>query len=97
VGHMALLHGCTVGNRVLVGMGSIALDGSRLGDDMILAAGSLVSPRTILAPRSLAMGRPAKVVRELSNQDLGWSHEAARYYVQYARTFMSSDVRQIDP
>jgi carbonic anhydrase/acetyltransferase-like protein (isoleucine patch superfamily) len=96
VGHMALLHGCTVGNRVLVGMGSIVLDGAVIGDDAVLAAGSLVPPGARVPPRSLAMGRPAKVVRQLGETDLAWIREAGMLYVQYARTFASSAVRLLD-
>jgi|SRR5215472_3777977 len=96
VGHMVLLHGCTIESRVLVGMGSVVLDGAVVGTDSIVGAGSLVVPRAIVEPRVLAMGRPAKKVRTLGEQDLAWSREAGRLYVQYARTFMSSCVRQID-
>ena len=96
VGHMVLLHGCTVESRVLVGMGSVVLDGAIVGEDSIVGAGSLVVPRTIIEPRSLAMGRPARKIRALADADLAWSAEASRLYVQYARTFMSSSVRQID-
>jgi gamma-carbonic anhydrase len=96
VGHMVLLHGCTVGSRVLVGMGSVLLDGSVVEDDAIVAAGSLVSPGTRIPARSLAMGRPARVVRALKDSDLEWVREAGRLYVEYAQTFASADVRRID-
>jgi carbonic anhydrase/acetyltransferase-like protein (isoleucine patch superfamily) len=96
IGHMALLHGCTVGDRVLVGMGSVLLDGSVIEDEAIVAAGSLVSPGTRIPARSLAMGRPAKVVRQVTDSDLAWVQMAGRLYVEYARTFASSDVRRID-
>lgn len=96
VGHMVLLHGCTVENRVLVGMGSVVLDSAVVGEDSVVGAGSLVVPRTILEPRVLAMGRPAKKIRALAESDLAWTREAGRLYVQYARSFMSSAVRQID-
>lgn len=96
IGHMALLHGCTVGNGVLVGMGSILLDGSVIGDEAIVGAGSLVSPGTRVPPRSLVMGRPARVVRLVTDEDLAWVREAARLYVEYARTFASAEVRLID-
>ncbi len=89
VGHMALLHGCTVGNRVLVGMGSIVLDQAILEDDVVLAAGSLVAPGMRIPARSLAMGRPAKVVRALADSDLAWVREAGGLYVEYAKTFRS--------
>lgn len=95
VGHLALLHGCTVGNRTLIGMGSIVLDGAVVGDDCVIAAGSLVVPGAKIPARSMAMGRPAKVVRVLTDADLAWVREAGELYVQYARTFRT-DVRRID-
>jgi carbonic anhydrase/acetyltransferase-like protein (isoleucine patch superfamily) len=96
IGHMALLHGCTIGNRVLVGMGSILLDGSVIEEECIVAAGSLVSPGTRIPAGSMAMGRPARVVRQLKDRDLEWVREAGRLYVQYSRTFLSAEVRRID-
>jgi carbonic anhydrase/acetyltransferase-like protein (isoleucine patch superfamily) len=95
VGHMALLHGCVVGCRTLIGMGSIVLDGAEVGDECILAAGSLVAPGAKIPARSLAMGRPAKVVRALTDADLAWVREAGSLYVGYARTFRSSAVTPI--
>lgn len=95
IGHMVLLHGCTVGNRTLVGMGSIVLDNAIVGDDCILGAGSLVPPRAIIPPRTLAIGRPAKVIRELTDQDLAMVKIAGNLYVQYARNFRSSALQQI--
>lgn len=95
VGHMALLHGCTIGHRVLVGMGSIVLDDATVGDDAIIGAGSLVPPRMKIPPRVLVMGRPAKIIRELKDEDLVWTRAAGQLYVQYARTFMSDSVRKI--
>ena len=87
IGHMALIHGCTVGNRCLIGMGSILLDGAVIEDDCLVAAGSLVPPRTRIPARSLVMGRPAKVIRVLSPADLEHIREAGALYVGYARDF----------
>lgn len=95
VGHMALLHGCTVGHRALVGMGSIVLDDAILGDDCILGAGSLVPPRAVIPPRTLAIGRPAKVIRQLTDEDLAMVKMAGQVYVEYARTFRSDALKQI--
>ena len=96
IGHMALLHGCTVGSRCLIGMGSIVLDGAVIEDDCVVAAGSLVAPGARIPARSLVMGRPAKVVRALAPQDLAWVREAGVLYVQYAQTFRSSQVRLVE-
>jgi carbonic anhydrase/acetyltransferase-like protein (isoleucine patch superfamily) len=97
VGHMVLLHGCTVGNRCLIGMGSVLLDGAEIGDDCLVAAGSLVTPRTKIPPRSLVVGRPAKRVREVNDADLKMISEGSRLYREYSRTFRSSAVKLIAP
>ena len=96
VGHMVLLHGCTVGDGVLVGMGSILLDGSVVVDGCIIAAGSFLSPGTRIPKRSLAMGRPARVVRAVTETDLAWIREAGRLYVGYAKTFATPSFERID-
>ena len=87
VGHMALLHGCTVEDAVLVGMGSILLDGCVIGAESIVAAGSLVPPGMVVPPRSMLMGRPAKIVRKVEEADLAWTREAAKLYLGYANDF----------
>ena len=87
VGHSAIIHGCTVGNRCLVGMGSIVLDNAVIEDEVFVAAGSLVAPGARIASRSMAIGRPAKRVRALEDNDLLEIAGAAALYVQYARDF----------
>jgi gamma-carbonic anhydrase len=89
VGHAAIVHGCTVGNTCLIGMGSIVLDGANVGDESFVAAGSLVTPGTVIPPRSFVMGRPAKVVRPVSEADLAWIRASAAAYVGHARDFMT--------
>jgi carbonic anhydrase/acetyltransferase-like protein (isoleucine patch superfamily) len=87
IGHLALVHGCTVGSRCLIGMGSILLDDAVVEDDCLIAAGTLVPPRMRVPARSLVMGRPAKVVRTLELQDLEHIREAGALYVGYARDY----------
>ena len=87
VGHSAIIHGCTVGNLCLIGMGSIVLDGANVGVESFVAAGSLVTPNTIIPPRSFVMGRPAKVVRPVRDEDLAWIRASAAAYVVHARDF----------
>ena len=89
VGHSAIIHGCTVGNRCLISMGSIVLDGAVVEDDVLVGAGSLVSPGAKIASRSLAIGRPAKRFRVLEAPDLVEIAGASAFYVQYARDFKS--------
>lgn len=87
VGHLALLHGCTIGNHCLVGMGSIVLDNAVIEDECFIAAGSLVSPGARIPSRSLAIGRPARVIRKLEERDLDDIRAAAVAYVEYASSF----------
>ena len=85
LGHRVTLHGCTVGDRVLVGMGAIVLDGAEIGSDVVIAAGSLVSPRTKIPSGTLVMGQPGKVVRDLKEHELAWIPKSAEKYVLAAR------------
>jgi carbonic anhydrase/acetyltransferase-like protein (isoleucine patch superfamily) len=87
IGHLALVHGCTIGSRCLIGMGSIVLDGAVIEDECLVAAGTLVPPRMRVPSRSLVMGRPAKVVRTLETADLEHIREAGALYVGYAREY----------
>ena len=70
VGHMAMLHGCTIDDNVLVGMGSIIMDGAHIQSDSLVAAGALVTQNKKFPPRSLIMGSPAKAVRELTDEEV---------------------------
>ena len=70
VGHLALIHGTTIGSRVLVGMGAIVLDHSRIEDECIIAAGTVVPPRMHVPRRSLVRGNPGRVVRTLTDEEL---------------------------
>jgi len=90
IGHSAVIHGCTLASRVLVGIGAIVLDGAVIGEDSFIAAGALVTPRTIVPPRSFVLGRPAKVVRPVSEADLEAIRAGASLYVGYARDFRTA-------
>jgi len=83
VGHGAIVHGCTIHDRVLVGMGAIVLNGAEIGADSIVAAGTLVTEGAVIPPRSLVMGSPGKVRRPLSDEDVASILEYARNYVRY--------------
>jgi len=69
-GHNVLLHGCTVGDRVLVGMGSILMDGVEVGEECIVGAGSLLTPGTKVPRRTLVMGRPATPIRPVTDEEV---------------------------
>ncbi len=82
VGHKALLHACTVHNRVLVGMGSIIMDGVIIEDDTIVAAGSLVPPHKVLESGYLWLGSPIKKARELTLKEKNYLKYSAEHYVR---------------
>lgn len=81
VGHRATLHGCTIGNRVLIGMGAIVMDDAEVGDDCIIGAGSLVTGGTKIPPGVLAVGSPAKVKRPLTDDEMAFLLQSAKNYV----------------
>ena len=82
VGHQVTLHSCTIRKRALIGMGSIVLDGAEIGEGAFIGAGSLVPPGKVIPPNTLAMGRPAKVVRELNEEDIKDMERIVREYVE---------------
>lgn len=82
IGHHATLHGCTVGNRVLVGMGSIVLDDAVVEDDVMIGAGSLVPPRKRLEGGYLYVGSPVRQVRRLTAEELAFLPYSAAHYVR---------------
>jgi carbonic anhydrase/acetyltransferase-like protein (isoleucine patch superfamily) len=81
VGHSVILHGCTIGNECLIGMGSIIMDDVVIPDRVMLGAGSLVSPGKILEGGMLYMGRPAKVVRALTQEEISHLRYSAEHYI----------------
>jgi carbonic anhydrase/acetyltransferase-like protein (isoleucine patch superfamily) len=89
IGHHVVLHGCTIQDRVLVGMGAIIMDGAVIGEDSVIGAGALVVESTIVPPKSLILGSPAKVKRQVTVKELAWVKESAENYVRYAGQYMS--------
>ena len=90
VGHHVNLHGCTIGNRVLIGIGCIVLDDAVIEDDVILAAGSLVPPRKTLKSGFMYMGTPAKAIRELTLAEKNSILENAQHYQNLAKQHQQS-------
>lgn len=88
IGHGALVHGCTIGSRVLVGMGAVVLNGAVIGEDVIIGAGSLITEGMIIPPRSLVVGRPGVIKRPLTEADLtsirGYADNYVGYRLEYA-------------
>jgi len=89
VGHHVVLHGCTIQDRVLVGMGAIIMDGALIGEDSVVGAGALITEHTIIPPKSVVLGAPAKVKRAVTEKERAWIRESAQSYVSYARQYLS--------
>lgn len=87
VGHGAILHGCRVEDACLIGIGAIVLDAAVIGRHSFVAAGALVTPRTVVPPESLVMGAPATVKRKLSAEEIDNLEESARRYMKYASAY----------
>jgi phenylacetic acid degradation protein len=84
IGHGALLHGCAVGDRALVGMNAVVMDGVEVGAESIVAAMAFVAAGFRVPPRSLAAGIPARVLRELKPEEIAWKVEAHADYLRLA-------------
>jgi carbonic anhydrase/acetyltransferase-like protein (isoleucine patch superfamily) len=93
IGHHVVLHGCTVKDRVLIGMGAIIMDGAVIGEDCVVGAGALVTEGAIVPPKSLILGSPAKVKRPVTEEELAWIRESAQNYIEYARQYVSDPAK----
>jgi carbonic anhydrase/acetyltransferase-like protein (isoleucine patch superfamily) len=91
VGHQAMLHGCTIGNRVLVGMGTTVMDGAVVEDEVVIGAGSLVPPGKTLESGYLYVGRPVKQVRELTEKERSFFTYSAQNYVHLKDKHLEED------
>ena len=90
IGHGAIVHGCTIENASLVGMGATILDGAIIGSESIVGAQSLVPLGMKIPPRTLALGVPAKVIRPLTDAEIKGLYESARHYVDLSRNFIEA-------
>ncbi len=91
IGHSAVIHGATIEDRVLIGMAAILLNGVHVGHDSVVAAGTLVTEGTRIPPRSLVMGRPGKVKRELTDEEVAEIRWYADNYVAYRLEYMNGE------
>ncbi|RNF51526.1 gamma carbonic anhydrase family protein [Marinomonas hwangdonensis] len=89
VGHMAMLHGCTIGSRVLVGMGTTILDGAVIEDEVIIGAGSLVPPGKRLETGFMYMGSPVKQIRPLNDKEIEYFQYAGLNYVKLKDEYLA--------
>ncbi|MDG5787761.1 gamma carbonic anhydrase family protein [Evansella sp. AB-P1] len=89
IGHQCILHSCTVKKHALIGMGSIILDGAQIGEGAFIGAGSIVPQGKVIPPRTLAFGRPAKVVRKLKDNDIMDMDRIRREYIEKGQYYKS--------
>ena len=93
VGHQVMLHGCTVGDGSLIGIGSIVLNGAVIGKNCLVGAGSLVTEGKVFPDGSMILGSPAKVVRQLSPEQIEGLRRSAEHYIANARRYQAGLVK----
>jgi len=94
IGHSACLHGCTIGNRVLVGIGATVLDGAVVEDDVVIGAGTLVPPGKVLASGFVYVGSPCKQARPLKPQERAFFTYSAENYVKLKNDYLQEEAEQ---
>lgn len=92
IGHGAVLHGCRVGKNALIGMNAVIMDNAVIGESAIVAASAFVKAGAEIPPRSLVAGMPAKVIRELSDEEIAWKGEGTRTYQDLTRRSLATMV-----
>lgn len=90
VGHRAILHGCTIGDNCLIGMGAIILNGARIGPNSLVGAGALVTEGKVFPENSLIVGSPARVIRTMDENAVAQLKTSAAHYVENARRFSAN-------
>jgi carbonic anhydrase/acetyltransferase-like protein (isoleucine patch superfamily) len=90
IGHGVIVHGAIIESGALIGMGCILMDNARIGEDAIVGAGSLVTGGTVIPPRTLALGRPARVIRDLKPEEIGAGRKTATRYLGLAAAHQQS-------
>ena len=93
IGHQVMLHGCTIGDGTLVGIQAIVLNNAVIGESSLVAAGAIVTERKTFPPRSLIMGAPAKVVRELTDEDVAMLQHGADTYIKRRALYLTELTR----
>jgi carbonic anhydrase/acetyltransferase-like protein (isoleucine patch superfamily) len=94
VGHRVVLHGCIVENHCLIGMGAVLLNHVRVGEGSIVAAGAVVAENTVIPPRSLYMGVPAKLKRAVTEDEQAFIRMHAEHYLQYKETYLAEAAKK---
>lgn len=90
IGHRAIIHACTIGDRCLIGMGAIVMDGAVIGNDCLVAAGSLVTEKMNVPDGSVVMGSPAKIVRPLRDKERDWIRWSSLNYQELALSYLKA-------
>ncbi|HYE95687.1 MAG TPA: gamma carbonic anhydrase family protein [Rubricoccaceae bacterium] len=88
IGHNAVVHGCTIEDECLIGIGAVVLDGAVVGAGSLVGAGALVTPNTLIPPRSMVLGAPARVVRALTDEEVERNRANAVHYVRMGRLYL---------
>ncbi|HHI79656.1 MAG TPA: gamma carbonic anhydrase family protein [Planctomycetes bacterium] len=88
IGHKAMIHACTIEEHALIGMGAILLTGCRIGAYSIIGAGALIPEKAVIPPRSLVLGMPGRVRREITDEEAQDNERRARYYIQRAQSYL---------
>ena len=96
IGHAAIIHGCSIEDFCLIGMGAMLLDDCRIGDHCLVAAGALVREGFVVPPRSLVAGVPARVVRDLKADEIKTIEESAQHYVDYVGNYRGGTVMHME-
>ncbi len=91
IGHKVMLHGCTIGNRILIGMSAVIMDGAVVEDDVVIGAGSLVTPGKVLESGYLYMGNPVRRARVLTDRELKFFLYASKRYTELAGEYLQKD------
>jgi len=89
IGHKVMLHGCTIGNRILIGMASVILDGAVVENEVVIGAGTLVPPGKVLESGYLYLGSPARKARPLTDKELSYFHYTSKKYVELAAEYLN--------
>ncbi len=97
IGHGAVIHGCTIKDRVLIGINATVLDGAVIEEDCMIAAGSLVAPGKTMPSGWLCMGSPAKPARKLSDEEIASIRTYSENYIKYSRTYQQKDKYEKNP
>ena len=96
IGHMVMLHGCTIGRACLIGIGAIILNGANIGDGSLIGAGALIPEGKVIPPNSVVLGAPGKIVREVTPRDRGLIAEGTELYLSKWKVFAKTMTLQAE-